>query len=84
MNKLLLILVTCLSGCASGVVTIERPIPANMLRTFPETLPDAEFKPNATIAEKMEAILKNAAMKGNVRRECIDNNNALVRYLGEK
>ena len=80
MNKLILIFLTALafSGCASGVVTIERPIPANMLNKCPQLLPVAADG-------KAGTILRTSTERTAIYLVCRDNNNALVNYLtGEK
>lgn len=76
MNKLLLIFTLAASGCSAGVVTIERPIPANMLNECPASLPTASDG-------KAGTILRISADRAAMYRECRDVHNALVKYLGE-
>lgn len=75
MNKLLLIFVTCLSGCSTGVVTLERQIPVNML-TECQDLPEASDGSRATV-------LRTSVARTAMYRECRDTHNALVKHLGE-
>lgn len=77
MNKIFLIFVTALSGCASGVVTIERPIPANMLTECAASLPAASDG-------KVGTILRTSVARAALYAECRDTHNALIKYLGEK
>lgn len=77
MYKTLLILLLTLSGCATGVVTIERHIPANMLRMCPDKLPQA---PDG----KASSILVVSVARTATYNECRDSNNALVDYLTNK
>ena len=76
MNKLSLIFVIALSGCASGIVTLERPIPANMLsecQTFP-TAADG----------RAGTILRTSVARTAMYRECSAIHNALVKYLADE
>lgn len=77
MNKIFLIFILALSGCASGVVTIERPIPANMLIECAASLP-------AAADGKAGTILRTSVIRAAIYAECRDTHNALVKYLGEK
>jgi len=74
MNNILLIFAACLSGCASGVVTIERPIPANMLTECPQSLPMAADG-------KAGTILRTSVARTAIYQDCKNTHNALVKFL---
>lgn len=74
--KYFLFVVAALSGCGSGVVTIERPIPANMLAECAASLPVAADGNAGTI-------LRISAARASMYAECRDTHNSLVKFLKE-
>lgn len=76
MNKLMLIFALLVPGCSTGVVTLERPIPANMLIECEWSLPTA-------MDGKAATILRTSVARTAMYRECATTHNALVKYLAD-